>query len=238
MSFRSYSLGWWSTLFLSGLAILFVILSSIVGDPANQDLALVTKLREISEQSGILRIMELVARFAQNDAIYTITVGILFTLASTAVIYIFKIASIRSVSIQAITYGYFENFLIRLIQHCTKTYKSYRIVIVMPSFQLVEYPDVYMNEIRTTLENLGFDWKLEKSDDSFGRNAFFVQRRDNPPLPLFIDVPTTLKTLRKILELEADMPAGKVVAHRWWRNRFDALCREFQIALSQVSPPA
>lgn len=233
---RSRNVFWWVIIAFCFTCICFVVISAVLTNAQSVQFEWLLKLRSQLETIGWMPVFQAVGELMQDDALYAISVGLLFSLLSTGLIFVFKISSIRKVAIQAIAYGYFENFLIRLVKHCTANYPHYRIVLVRPTFQLVEYPDVYMEDIKARLRALGFETVKEMTDENFVRNALFVQRKDNPPIPLFIDIPTTLKTLRKILELEADMPAGKIVEHRWWRTRFAQLCREFEKSIGQVLP--
>ncbi|WP_131618226.1 STING domain-containing protein [Roseivivax marinus] len=233
---RSNNIFWWVSLVVSASLILLVLTAALISDPENSQFSWTSLLQEAVSDAGLSLPVNLIGRLSQNDTVYTITVGILFSVISASLLFIFKINSVRKIAIQAIAYGYFENFLIRLVQHCSRAYSAYRIIIVMPTFQLVEYPDVYLEDIKHSLRKLGVTPDIERTDEKFGRYALFVQRKNNPPLPIFIDVPTTLKTLRKILELEADMPAGRVVEHRWWRQRFLHLRREFERAIEQLLP--
>ena len=107
--------------------------------------------------------------------------------------------------------------------------KTYKVLII-------EDNEMNLALVKEILSMKGFETNVKSSDVSFGRQAFFVQRKNNPPLPLYIDAPTTLKTLRKILELEADMPVGKVIEHKWWQRRFIELRSEFRAAIEQLIP--
>jgi len=226
---------WWAVLIASIFLIFLVVFSSLISDPANTYSWIETTRVSISRY-WFASIIDAIGIFIQNDAIYGITVGILFSLVSLSFIYIFKINDIRKTTIHALAYGYFENFLVKLITNCSHKYLHYRVIIILPTFQLVEHPDIYMGDIKRILSMKGFETNVETSDTSFGRQAFFVQRKNDPPLPLYIDAPTTLKTLRKILELEADMPVGKVVEHKWWQRRFLELRSEFQAVIEQLLP--
>lgn len=227
---------WWLVLVISILLISIVVISNLISEPSNTQKWIVS-LRNFTQQFWFGGLFSSVGLLTQNDAIYGISVGVLMSLVSLSFIYIFKISDIRKTAIRAIAYGYFENFLIRLITTCTNRHVHYRVIIILPTFQLVEHPDIYLGDIKQILTRKGFKTGIESSDVSFGRQAFFVQRKDDPPLPLYIDAPTTLKTLRKILELEADMPVGKVVEHKWWQMRFLELRNEFRKAIEQLIPP-
>lgn len=232
---RSRNSFWWAVLSASILLIFVVVFSSLIIDPSNT-YSWIETVRLSIKQYWVAPIIEAIGLLTQNDAIYGIIVGVLFSLVSLSFIYIFKISDIRRTTIHALAYGYFENFLVKLITMCSTEHLHYRVIIILPTFQLVEHPDIYMADIKRILAMKGFETKVKSSDASFGRQAFFVQRKDNPPLPLYIDAPTTLKTLRKILELEADMPVGKVIEHKWWQRRFMELRNEFRVAIEQLMP--
>ena len=227
---------WWGVIIFGLIFVISVVFAAFLVGDVSGSLGWTAYVREHLADIGLLPAVNFLGYAMQDDTIYAITVGITFTAISTATIYIFKINNIRKIAIRAIAYGYFENFLIRLVQHCAKTHIHYRIVIIRPTFHFVEYPDIYMDEIRSRLKKLGFVTSTETTDSSFDRHSIIVQRPGSPPVPLFVDVPTTLKTLRMILELEADMPAGRVMEYKWWRDRFHKLCGEFEDVLKQKFP--
>ena len=233
---KSNNIFWWFVIAVGSISITLVVISAFLTGDASGSFSWVATTKSHLEHMDLLRYVNIIGYLMQDDTIYAITVGATLTAISTATIYISKINNIRNVAIKAIAYGYFENFLIRLVQHCAKTHSTYRIVIIRPTYHFVEYPNIYMDEIRSRLRKLGFETTTESTDSSFDRHSIIVQRPGNPPVPLFVDVPTTLKTLRTILELEADMPAGKVMEYKWWRLRFQQLCDEFESVLKQKFP--
>jgi hypothetical protein len=86
--------------------------------------------------------------------------------------------------------------------------------------------------LKTVIVDLGFKLEESESDEIFGRRIFTIYKRDNvASLPVFIDLPSTLKVVRKIIELEAHMPAGRVSRRKWWRRRFNELRNEFKESL-------
>lgn len=166
---------------------------------------------------------------AQNDGLYGIFIGSLFSFMSLSFIYLFKIPHIRETTIQAIASGYYENFLSKVIESAHREYSNFRTIIVLPSYELVENPDIYWSRLKSIIEGMGFKLEESRSDEIFGRRIFTIYKRgSDSSLPVFIDLPSTLKVIRKIIELEAHMPAGRVSRRKWWRRRFQQLRNEFK----------
>ena len=63
-----------------------------------------------------------------------------------------------------------------------------------------------------------------------------IMKKTSKNQPIFIDVPTAIRSLQDILELEADMPVGKSKNNKWFRNRFNQLRDSFGDALRSYYP--
>lgn len=223
---------WWAVLLVSGFALIVVVLATLVADAANQTDSM-TALRGFLAGTALGYVIGEVGVWANNDTVAGILMAVFSSAISLSVVYIFKVPNIRRTAVQVIGYGYYENFLLRLVKHCADEGQPYRIIVALPSFQLVEDPDVYFKDIEIMIQGMGFNLQVVESDNKFRRQAFYVQKLEGKALPLYIDVPTTLKTLRKILELEADMPVGKVVGFEWWEARFLQLRKDFQKVIEE-----
>lgn len=220
----------WKLLWIASLlGIGIILVSSIIADGAAYPLS---AMLSNSLGSGPLGpFFKSIGGLAQNDGIFGIVVGGLFSVLSIASIYILKIPNIRNTSVQALAWGYYENYLSNVVQEIASESPNFRIVIVLPSYELVERPKFYWARLKVVISRLGFGLENVSTDDVFGRNVFTIQKQEAPPLPLFVDLPSTMKVIRRILELEAHMPAGRVARQRWWRVRFKELREEFRASL-------
>lgn len=160
--------------------------------------------------------------------------GGLFGLMSAAItlslIYIYKIPSIRRISIQILAAGYYENFLHRVIQKVYSQAGSTKnsVIIILPGFALVENKSIYWNSFQSFAERHGFRFVQETTDADFGRNVFTIQKNDKSPIPIFIDMPTTLTNLKKIIELEEHSPVGTISSRKRIKERFYFLRDAFE----------
>lgn len=221
---------WWLVLVACVLFLVLVVIATLTIDQTNQS-AIADFLRAQTQLLGLKAIMTEIGTLAANDALLAVIMSGLSAFISLSLIYIYKIPDIRRVGIYGIAYGYFENFLRKLILHCVETHTAYRIVIVLPTATLLKDPEVYIADLRRHIANLGYSMQTVQADEKFGRHAFFIQRKENPPLPIYVDVPTTLRSLIKILELEASTPVGQLSDPKWEAARFVQLRNDFATAL-------
>ncbi|KIN71284.1 STING domain-containing protein [Sulfitobacter guttiformis] len=220
----------WKLLWLvSFLAILTVLFSSIMVE--KDAFPLSSYLSRTLENTAIGPLLASIGGLAQNDGIFGIVIGGLFSVLSISSIYILKIPNIRNTAVQALAWGYYENYLSNVVQKIAADTPNFRIVIVLPSYELVERPQFYWARLKVVISRLGFGLDNVRTDDVFGRDVFTIQKQEAPPLPLFVDLPSTMKVIRRILELEAHMPAGRVARQKWWRSRFKELRAEFRASL-------
>ncbi|QUJ76824.1 hypothetical protein KDD17_01815 [Sulfitobacter albidus] len=220
----------WKALWLASiLAILLVLAGSIAIE--GEDNAAAAALRRATGEGWFGTVLLSIGQLAQNDGIFGIVVGGLFSIASIAAIYIFKIPNIRNTSVQALAWGYYENYLSGVVQKIAADNPNFRIVIVLPSYELVERPTIYWARLKVVINRMGFSLENVRTDEVFGKDVFTIQKKDDPALPLYVDLPSTMKVIRRILELEAHMPAGRVARQKWWRGRFKELRGEFKASL-------
>lgn len=220
---------WWLVLIFAVGMLVLIGVSSVVADTANET-ASALWLREQLIGSPLLALMEEVGVYSRNDGVSAISIGVLSSLIPLSYIYLFRIPAIRRTVIQVITSGYYENFLASVIE---KIYASgadieRSVLIILPSYELVSNKKLYWGKYRAVLQRHGFQLVQETTDDDFGRNIFLIQKLENPPLPVFVDMPTTLSNLKKIIELEDNSPAGEVTARRWHKQRFLELRNQFR----------
>ena len=226
---------WWVVLIASVVGLLFVVLSSLVADSTNQTRSAIW-LRETLGTGWLRDVAEEFGPFASNDLVAAALIAALSGFWTTALIQIFKIPAIRRTAIQAIAFGYYENFLRKLVSFARANHTVYRIGIIMPKFELVAQPELYWEGVKAHIARLGFEMQTVETDASFGRNTHVILKRESPPMPLYIDVPTTARTLQEILELEAHMPVGRARNLGWFKRRFDQLRDEFSSAIRDYYP--
>jgi len=232
-----YSQGFWTIiLILSAAFFVFVLFSTLYVDIENQS-AIARGIRSWISESFLDPLFREFGSFARNGTV----VGIFLSLAaagiSGALIYVFKIPGMRRIAIETLAFGYYQNFLRRLIKYCYKTHTNFRILLIMPSYSLIENRDDYWEIFRAFLEKKGFVVEAKQADEQFARHSFLVSRKGSPAaIPLYIDVPTTLGSLSKILELEANTPVGDLQNLEWARLRFKKLVASFVEAVEQQIP--
>jgi hypothetical protein len=219
----------------SFLTLGVLVFSSVVADIENQSRT-AAFARSFVDDSALETLIYEIGAYQQSDAVIGAAIAILTSTIMLSYIHIGKIPNIRRIAIEAIAYGYYENFLIGLAQFCSDTYTDYRIIIIVPDFQLVETPKFYINRLKKVIKDLGFEMTIQQTDQDFGRHAYLVFKKDHPPLPLYVDIPTTMRVLTRILELEAHMPVGKLVERKWWRKRFSELAHDFANVIRNYMP--
>lgn len=213
----------------SVLGILVALVGSLAYDPSANMVS--DAIRNILGDGRAYRFLVEIGSLAQNDGLFGILIGGLFSIVSIASIYIFKIPNIRNTSVQALAWGYYENYLSNVVAKIASDSPNFRIIVVLPSYELVERPEFYWARLKVVISRLGFGLENLRTDDVFGRDVFTIQKSEAPPLPLYVDLPSTMKVMRRILELEAHTPAGRIARQRWWRSRFRELRDEFKESL-------
>lgn len=225
---------WWLVL-LGSIAVLALLIlgSNSVPEIFGLDIKfiVITNMGDSAAET-----LQFSGKVADNDALGSIAISLCFVLITLSFIHLFKIPNIRKVAIRALATGYYENFLIGVIDTLSKRNQNFLIIIVLPNFTLIERPNIYWKGFKDVIADLGFELKQEEVDVDFGRTILTVNAPDNPSLPIRVDMPTTMKMLRIILELESEMPAGKGVEYQWWKDRFLELRNEFQKTIEQYLP--
>ena len=226
---------WWTVASFCVIGIGCMVVSALISDPQFTTKTVIWLRNQLDEtRLGIL--FYALGEVQENDIIETASLAALTSVLSTSLIYIFKIPNIRRTAIRAIVFGYYENFLKKLVSYANKSHRVYRIVIVIPRYELVSQPELYWEGIKTQISRLGFNLSTIETDAAFGRNTYIIDRHSSASLPIFVDVPTTTRTLQEILELEADMSVGRGRNERWFRLRFEQLRDEFSEALKAYYP--
>lgn len=222
---------WFGSIFL--LVLLFIV--GLASD-SDESTFLSRSLRGYLHGSVTEQVIREIGPLIKNDLVAGGMIAFLSSMVSISTIYIFKIPAIRETSIRVIAFGYYENFLKKVVGFASTEHALYRVCVVLPQFELVSQPDLYWKGMRQHLKRLGFEIKPVTSDQAFFRNTYLVMKKESPELPIFVDVPTTTRTLQEILELEADMPVGKAKDTRWFRYRFNELRDAFGDALRTYYP--
>lgn len=231
---KSKRVFWWIVLIGSITGLILIFISSVVADLENQTSS-ANYLRGLIDKTFIARVVYEVGTYSTNDAVSAVSIGFLSSLIPLSFIYLFKIPEIRRIAIQAIVNGYYENFLKSVIEkvHAQGGDIENRVIIILPSYELVENKNIYWGHFRRITERLGFSFVQETTDRDFGRNIFSIQKLDSSPLPVFIDMPTTLTTLKTIIELEEDSPVGVIAERSSVKRRFFSLRSQFQQELAK-----
>ncbi|WP_138472171.1 STING domain-containing protein [Poseidonocella sp. HB161398] len=232
---RSKPYFWYLVLFGSSALLVALFALGIVSDSESQSSISIWLRSFFSEGLPNLALRE-VGPLVSNDLAAGGMVAFLSSMISISIIYIFKIPAIRETSIRVIAFGYYENFLKKVLSHASEQHEAYRVCVILPQFELVSQPNLYWKGMVRHLKRMGFEIKTVTADQAFFRNTYLVMKKSHPELPLFVDVPTTTRTLQEILELEADMPVGKSKNTKWFRNRFNELREAFGDALRSYYP--
>ncbi len=218
---------WAILLVLSVLFFVFAFLAPLYTDANNQS-GLAQTLRVWVDGSVLQPLFQAFGSFAANSTIMDVLLSLTAAAIPFAAIYLFKMPNMRRIAIASLTYGYYQNFLRRLVNHCYVNHDHYRVLIIIPSYELIEEPDEYIRNFKRMLERKGFVLTTTNSDNKFARNAFLVERKLSPePLPLYLDVPTTMRSLTKVLELEVNSSMGQLQNIKWARARFRQLTTYF-----------
>lgn len=132
-------------------------------------------------------------------------------------------------SIQILAAAYYENFLHSVVQrvYIKSGDTEKRVIIILPGFAFVENKDIYWNSFQSFAQRHGFRLSQETTNADFGRNILTVLRNDDTPVPIFLDMPTTLTSLKKIIELEEHSPVGTVSSRERIKTRFYSLRDDF-----------
>ena len=226
---RFYTIFWWAVLVLCVLGLVFMAISGLVVDQGNTSFAALF-LRNIVTGSGLSSLVQEVGGLVSNGVVSGVLFGLMSAAITLSLIYIYKIPSIRKIAIQILAAGYYENFLHRVIQKVYSQSGSTEnsVIIILPGFALVENKSIYWNAFQSFAEKHGFRFVQETTDSDFGRNVFTIQKNDKSPIPIFIDMPTTLTNLKKIIELEEHSPVGTTSSRNRIKERFYFLRDAFE----------
>lgn len=232
---RSQPYFWWLVLFGSAILLIALFVIGIASDTESKS-SVSIRLREVLGDGFPSIVVREIGPLVSNDLAAGGMIAFLSSMISISIIYIFRIPAIRETSIRVIAFGYYENFLKKVVSHASREHGTYRVCVILPQFELVSQPDLYWEGMRQHLRRIGFEVRPVTADQAFFRNTYLVMKKSNPDLPIFVDVPTTTRTLQEILELEADMPVGKSKNTKWFRSRFNELRDAFGEALRSYYP--
>jgi hypothetical protein len=235
MSFlRRAPLRWIAVLVLSVLTLIIVLLLTLVADQ-NVQLQSAAWLRGLLANAGTLEFANEAGGLLTNDVVSGVTIAVFSSLITLSLIYIYKVPDMRRISIQILAAGYYENFLHRVIQKVYEEVGDFQnnVLIVLPGFALVENKTIYWKSFHAIAVNKGFEFVQETTDADFGRNIFAVQKAEVGRMPIFIDMPTTLTNLKKIIELEEHSPVGRISQRGSIKRRFYHLRDQFEEELRQ-----
>jgi hypothetical protein len=203
--------------------------SGLVVDQGNTS-SIAVFLRSWLLESWLSPLVQEVGGLVSNGVISGVLFGLLSAAITLSLIYIYKIPSIRKVSIQILAAGYYENFLHSVIQKVYSQAGSTEnsVIIILPGFALVENRAIYWKSFQSFAEKHGFKFEQVTTDADFGRNVFTIQQNDKAPIPMFIDMPTTLTNLKKLIELEEHSPVGTTSSRTRVKERFYFLRDAFE----------
>lgn len=229
LNIRFYSIFWWGVLSLSILLMLLIAVAGISFDESNQSMVSAF-FRDRVDGAGLSWLFRELGSLVSNGVVSAVLFGFLSAAVTTSLIYIYKVPAIRRISIQILAAGYYENFLHRVIQKVYSQAGSSKnsVIIILPGFALVENKSIYWKSFQSFAEKHGFRFVQETTDSDFGRNVFTIQRNDKAPIPIFIDMPTTLTNLKKIIELEEHSPVGSTTSRNRIKERFYFLRDAFE----------
>lgn len=229
MKIRFYTIFWWVILILSVWALVLMAISGLVADLGNTSIVALY-LRDMVSGSGLSFVVQEIGGLVSNGVVSGVLFGSLSAAITLSLIYIYKIPSIRRIAIQILAAGYYENFLHQVIQKVYSQTGSTNnsVIIILPGFALVENKSIYWNSFQSFAEKHGFKFVQETTDVDFGRHVFTIQKNDKSPIPIFIDMPTTLTNLKKIIELEEHSPVGTTSSRKRIKERFYFLRDAFE----------
>ena len=147
MDIRFSTIFWWVVLILSVSALVLMAVSGLIVDAANTS-SIAAFLRSMVSESGLSPVVQEIGGLVSNGVVSGGLFGLMSAAITLSLIYIYKIPSIRRISIQILAAGYYENFLHRVIQKvysqagCTKN----SVIIILPGFALVENKSIYWNK--------------------------------------------------------------------------------------------
>lgn len=224
---------WWSVLTFSVCGLLTIGVSSFIADLSNHTV-LANYLRGALNGTRTLAFINEIGIYATNDAISGVSIGLLSSLIPLSYIYIFRIPEMRKMAIRILTAGYYENFLSGVIDtiHAKGASLESTVLVILPSYDLVDNKIRYWNHFKRSLAKYNFQLETEVSDKEFGRQVMYVYRTDGYRVPIFLDMPTTLTNLKRIIEFEDNSPAGTTSERKWKKQRFRELRTQFRDELS------
>lgn len=223
---------WWSVLAFAIFGLTVIFISSIVSDPENTDGF--ANFFRTNLNGSVLSFMSAISVYSRYEVTSTIVIGFLLSLLPLSYIYLFKIPDIRRMAITILTAGYYENFLSGVINTIYKNGENQNnaVLIILPSYELVGNKKLYWERFKNIIALHEFRLQEQTTDKDFGRNILHIYRKDGSPFPLFLDMPTTLTNLKKIIELEDNSPAGSITDRKWHKKRFFELRKQFQDELT------
>ncbi len=228
-------LWFWHLVLIVSLVVLVLMGLGSFAEAPELGPAVSSRVLAVAGQTA-LDLLLVFGRIAENDVFGGLLISGCSVLITLAFIHITKIPDIRRTAIRALATGYYENFLIGVVDALSRRKEKFLIIIVLPNFTLIERPNVYWKGFKDVIGELGFELQQEEVDTDFGRSILTVHKAGNPSLPIRVDMPTTMKMLKIILELESDMPVGRGVEYQWWKDRFIELRDEFQRTIEQYLP--
>lgn len=224
---------WWFILVSAIIGLVIIAISSIVSDPDNTDSF--ANFFRTNLNSTVLDFMSAISIYSKYEVTSSIVIGFLLSLLPLSYIYLFKIPDIRKMAITILTAGYYENFLSGVINtiHKSGGNQNNAVLIILPSYELVGNKKLYWERFTNVIALHDFHLKEQTTDKDFGRNILHIYRKDGSPFPIFLDMPTTLTNLKKIIELEDNSPAGSITDRKWRKQRFFELRKQFQDELTK-----
>lgn len=226
---------WSIVLLLSCLAMLVMLVSGLLVDVAYDWPWLEGVRAWLTAYPRLDAALRLAGALTENDLILSAFVSLFSVVSTIALTYIRQIFVMRKVGVRVLVDGYFNNFLSKVIRKVISMAgrSQNRIAIILPSFDFMTEKDAYWGKFVAILEYKGFSLETERTDVQFGRDIFVIYSKSGEKLPIFIDLPTTMTGLRKIIQFETGVTRGDLSDHRWAASRFYVLRNQFRSELEK-----
>jgi hypothetical protein len=226
---------WSFVLGLSCLSMLVILVSGLLVDTV-YDWSWLERFRTLlAGYPGLDRALRVTGALTENDLILSAFIALFSGVSTIALTFIRQIFVMRRVGVRILVDGYFNNFLSKVIRNVISMAgrSQNRVAIILPSFDFMTEKEAYWGKFVAVLEYKGFSLKTERTDVQFGRDIFVIYSRDGEKLPIFVDLPTTMTGLRKIIQFETGVTRGDLSDHRWAATRFYVLRDQFRNELEK-----
>jgi hypothetical protein len=226
----------WVFVFIVALALLtLVFISSLYVDAGLTFWPLPIVRQWIGEVPFLENLLTQVGEAVSNDAILSAVIAILSAAIPLSIVYAFQMPALRKISVRILVDGYYENFLSGVIADVYQKAGNIdnRIGIVLPGYRLVTDKKRYWTTIENVIQRKGFTFETHRTDKDFGRSVFVILNKQGEKLPVYLDLPTTLTGLNKVIEFETGQSRGDLSDRKWSERRFYFLRDLFRTELEK-----